>query len=113
MQIACSIASVNLIIFILITQQRNDAVKERREQLTRELAMITERKKAKTFCLLKQLRRDILGVKNRRDVEASKMSTPEAPVEILDAIRSRHGKPSTSVDEPPLGRKRSCRYRFS
>ncbi len=105
LQTACTIVSVSLTILILITQQRDDAVMERREQLTLELAMIAERKNAKTIYLLEELRRDIPGVKDRHDVEAFEMSNPETPGEILKAIRNSLGKPSTGVDEPPIGKR--------
>jgi uncharacterized membrane protein len=93
---------VALTILILVTQQRDDALAERREQLTLELAVISDRKSAKIIALLQELREDLPTVSNRTDAEASEMATPDNPAEILDAIRTSHGKTQSEVDEPDL-----------
>ena len=54
-------------ILILSTQRRADQLAELREQMTLELASVTERKVAKVIELIEELRRDSPTLKNRTD----------------------------------------------
>jgi uncharacterized membrane protein len=102
LELACTVLGVCLTILILVTQQRDDALAQRREQMTLQLAAIGDRKSAKVISLLEELRRDLPGVADRHDREASQMATPESPKEVLKAIRDSHGQTDTGVDEPEL-----------
>jgi uncharacterized membrane protein len=74
-------------LFILGTQQRDDILASQREQLTLELAILSEQKSAKIIQLLEDLRRDHPDIENRIDAEALTMSFPTDPQVVLDAIK--------------------------
>ena len=103
LDLVCTLIGVSLTVLILITQQRDDALAERREQLTLELVVIGDRKSAKIIELLEELRRDLPSVVDRMDREAQQMALPDDPTTVLEAIRSSHGGPENGLDEPPLG----------
>ena len=98
----CTMMGLCATILILVVQQRDDAVAERREQLTLELAVISDRKSAKIISLLEELRRDLPNVLDRHDEEAQQMAQPDDPKNILKVIRETHGEAGTGVSEPPL-----------
>ena len=77
-------------ILILSTQRRADQLAELREQMTLELASVTERKVAKVIELIEELRRDSPTLKNRTDPEARQMSVRTSPGEVLIAIKDSH-----------------------
>jgi len=77
-------------ILILSTQRRADQLAELREQMTLELASVTERKVAKVIELIEELRRDSPTLKNRTDHEARQMSVRTSPGEVLIAIKDSH-----------------------
>ena len=79
-----------LTVLILVTQRREDQLTEAREQLTLELAILSEQKSAKIIALLEELRRDSPLIANRVDQEAEAMSTPADPQAVLDAIKETH-----------------------
>jgi uncharacterized membrane protein len=86
-----SVVSIFLVILILVAEQRANALTERREQLTLELAILSERKIAKAIQLLEELRRD--GAQpDTSDAEAADMARPadpEAVIAAIDATRPR------------------------
>ena len=77
-------------ILILSTQRRADQLAELREQMTLELASVTERKVAKIIELIEELRRDSPTLKNRTDHEARQMAVRTSPGEVLIAIKDSH-----------------------
>jgi uncharacterized membrane protein len=77
-------------ILILSTQRRADQLAELREQMTLELASVTERKVAKVIELIEELRRDSPTLKNRTDHEAKQMSVRTSPGDVLVAIKDSH-----------------------
>jgi uncharacterized membrane protein len=77
-------------ILILSTQRRADQLAELREQMTLELASVTERKVAKVIELIEELRRDSPTLQNRTDHEAKQMSVRTSPGEVLIAIKDSH-----------------------
>ena len=82
-------------ILILSTQRRADQLAELREQMTLELASVTERKVAKVIELIEELRRDSPTLKNRNDQEARQMSVRTSPGEVLIAIKDSHEEMTT------------------
>ena len=72
---------------ILGTQRRADQLASHREQLTLELAIVSEQKGAKIIALLEEMRRDNPLITDRVDPVADAMSTPADPHVVLDAIR--------------------------
>ncbi|GAC1427041.1 MAG: DUF1003 domain-containing protein [Candidatus Velthaea sp.] len=82
-----SLIALYVTILILSTQQRDDIIAGHREQLTLELAILSEQKAAKIISLLEDLRRDNPMIPNRIDAEAVAMSTPADPQIVLEAIK--------------------------
>jgi len=94
-------------VFILITQRRDDQLSELREQLTLELAMLSEHKAAKLIELVEELRRDMPNVQNRVDREADALSQPADPEAVLEALKENQaeaaggeGPAAAGVTEP-------------
>jgi uncharacterized membrane protein len=87
---ALTFLSLVMGILILSTQRRADQLAELREQMTLELASVTERKVAKVIELIEELRRDSPTLKNRTDHEAKQMSVRTSPGEVLTAIKDSH-----------------------
>lgn len=79
-------------ILILITAQREKEIGEHREQLTLQLAILSEQKSAKTIQLIEEARRDNPMIDNRDDAEATELSKPTDPAAVLDAIKDSQGK---------------------
>ncbi len=77
-------------VLILSTQRRADQLASLREQMTLELASVTERKVAKVIELLEELRRDSPELKDRVDHEARQMAERVNPSEMLTAIKDTH-----------------------
>jgi uncharacterized membrane protein len=87
---AASIASLYVAVLILTTQRRADQLAQRREQLTLELAILSEQKMAKLIELIEEFRRDSPLVVNRIDEQADAMSKPADPQSVLGAIKLSH-----------------------
>jgi uncharacterized membrane protein len=90
LQDAGAALALYLTLLILITQRREDELTGHREQLTLELAILSEQKSAKIIQLLEELRRDMPSVHNRIDPEAEALSIPADPQAVLDAIMETH-----------------------
>ena len=72
---------------ILTAQRRDDELAELREQLTLELALLSEQKTAKMIELLEEFRRDTPLVENRKDDQADAMAQPADPQSVVEALR--------------------------
>jgi uncharacterized membrane protein len=81
------LSAIYITALILMSQKRKDEISELREQLTLELAIITEQKGAKMVALIEELRRDSPHLLNRVDPQAEAMSTPTDPEAMADAIK--------------------------
>ena len=87
MQGAVALAALYMTVFILATQRREDELANRHEQLTLELAMLSEQKAAKIISLLEELRQDHPEIQDRVDKEAAAMSSPADSRSILEALK--------------------------
>jgi uncharacterized membrane protein len=87
---AVSLVSLYMVILILAAQQREYQLAQLREQLTLELAILSEQKTAKVIQLLEESRRDNPLIRNRPDQEAEAMALPADPQSVLDAIKDTH-----------------------
>ena len=87
---AAAVVSLFLVILILVSEQRADALAERREQLTLELALLSELKTAKIIELLEELRHDGVKPRERTDTEAVDMARPADPEAVIAAIDATH-----------------------
>jgi uncharacterized membrane protein len=87
LQGAGQLAALLITTLVLISQRRKDELSALREQLTLELAIMTEQKGAKLIALMEELRRDHPQLIDRIDAEADQMSRPADPEVVLDAIK--------------------------
>ena len=89
---AVSLVSLYLVVLILATQRREYQLAQLREQLTLELAILSEQKTAKVIQLLEESRRDNPLIRNRVDQVAEAMAQPADPQSVLDAIKETHAE---------------------
>jgi uncharacterized membrane protein len=90
-------------LIILATQRRADELAEYREQMTLELAIISEQKSAKIIAPLEEMRRDNPMLRNRVDAEAAAMAIAADPQAVLDAIKESHGLLRAELDAAAAG----------
>lgn len=87
LEIGLSLASLYMVLLVFIHQRRDDQLAELREQLTLQLALLSEQKTAKVIQLLEEFRRDIPLVDNRPDPQAEAMARPVEPDRVIEAIK--------------------------
>ena len=90
MQGAVGLAGLYVAVLILTSNRHADQLAGYREQLTLELAILSEQKLAKIIQLLEEMRRDDPSLRNRHDPEAQALSVPADPQHVLDAIKDAH-----------------------
>lgn len=74
---------------VLITQNRQAKLIERRMHLDLQVNLLTEQKTAKLIELLEELRRDLPNVRNRHDSEAEIMQHAAEPLEVIAALEEQ------------------------
>ncbi len=89
MQGAVGLGAFLLTSVILITQNRQGKLAERREQLELQMSLLTEQRTAKIIDLLEELRRDMPSVHNRVDAEAEALTKVIDPQEVLTAFEAK------------------------
>jgi uncharacterized membrane protein len=82
-----NLLSLFIVTLVLVAQKHEDELNARREILTLELAMLSERKIAKVIELLEELRRDSPHVLDRVDQQADQMAQPADAQSVLAAAR--------------------------
>jgi uncharacterized membrane protein len=100
MALASSAMALCLAVLILTAQKRDDQLAQHREQLTLELAILSDRKLAKIIQLLEESRRDNPLLDNRVDEAAEDMARPADPQTLADVVKSRHAE---AEDARPRG----------
>ncbi len=100
MQGVISLTGLLIAVAILTTQRREDQLAAQREQLTLQLAILSDQKAAKIIELLEHLRRDHPDIVDRLDAEAVAMSVPVDPNVILKAIADTEDSGAPIFDEP-------------
>jgi len=93
LELAVSFAALCITILILTTQRRDDQLAQQREQMTLDLAILSEQKLAKIIQLLEESRRDNPLLDNRADPSAAAMAKPADPHELRRAVNSP-GRPA-------------------
>jgi uncharacterized membrane protein len=88
MSAAVSTIGLYLAAMILITQRHDDEMATRREQITLELAILSEQKSAKIIALLEEFRRNDPNQGDDRDEVAEALAEPADAQVVLDAIRA-------------------------
>jgi len=101
-----ALTALYMTVLILTTQRREDELTAHREQLTLELAILSDQKSAKIIALLEELRRDHPHIHDRDDAEAEALATPADPDAVLEAIQNSHqalsqAEAGTSADVIP------------
>ena len=76
-------------IVVLITQNRQARLAERRSQLDLQVNLLAEQKVAKLIALMEELRRDMPSVRDRHDPEAEAMSEAADPHAVLEALEEK------------------------
>jgi uncharacterized membrane protein len=89
---AISLVSLYVVILVLATQRREDELTERRDQLSLELAILSEQKATKVIQLLEEARRDNPLMRDRVDQEAEEMAQPSDPQTVLGKIEESHAE---------------------
>jgi uncharacterized membrane protein len=89
---AISLMSLYVVILVLATQRREDELAQRRDQLTLELAILSEQKATKVIQLLEEARRDNPLIRDRIDQEAEEMAQPSDPQTVLGRIEDSHAE---------------------
>jgi uncharacterized membrane protein len=91
---ALTLMALYMAVLILITQRRADMLTTHREQMTLQLAFLSEQKSGKIIALIEEMRRDSPHLEDRRDREAEAMANPvDAGVvsKALEKIRPDDG----------------------
>jgi uncharacterized membrane protein len=99
LQGAGELAAILITTLILMSQRRKDELSELREQLTLELAIMTEHKGAKLIALMEEMRRDNPMLVNRVDSEADEMSTAADPETVLEAFHEAKDGAAASIGD--------------
>lgn len=85
LQGAVNLFSLLIVTLVLAAQKHEDELNSRREILTLELALLSERKIAKVIELLEELRRDSPHIADRIDQQAEQMAQPADAQSVLAA----------------------------
>lgn len=102
MQGAVGLGALLMTSVILITQNRQGKLAERREQLELQMSLLTEQRTAKIIDLLEELRRDMPSVHNRVDPEAEALTKTVDPHEVLATFESKLEATGTSDEASRL-----------
>lgn len=101
LQGAATISSLVIATMVLITQNRQLKLSEKRARLDLEINLTSERKIAKLIELVEELRRDLPNVRNRSDAEAEKMREHADPHAIAAELDRRiEAEVSAEADDP-------------
>jgi uncharacterized membrane protein len=110
MELATSVTALCVTVLILTAQRRDDALAQHREQMTLELAILSDRKLAKIIELLEESRRDNPLLDNRVDAAADDMARPADPETLADVVKTSHAEAEISAERtPPPARTREPR----
>ena len=91
LEFATTIAALLVALLIVAAQRHDQAMADKRAQLTLQIAMLSERKIAKLIELVEEQRRDNPLLPDRRDPEVEELAVPADPLanlEGLDATRA-------------------------
>jgi uncharacterized membrane protein len=90
LELAVSLTALCTTALILTTQRHDDRLAEHREQMTLELAILSEQKLAKIIQLLEESRRDNPLLGNRVDASADAMAMPADPQSLGHTVKRSH-----------------------
>jgi uncharacterized membrane protein len=103
---SASVSTIGLYLaaMILISQRHDDEMATRREQMTLELAVLSEQKSAKIIALLEQFRRNDPNQGDDRDEVAEALAKPADAQVVLEAIRAAEKAEDSSQAGETAGR---------
>lgn len=87
LELLSTLLSLCVMVLILMTQRRDDQLARHREQMTLELAILSEQKLAKIIELMEESRRENPLLSDRVDVAAEAMAEPADPQALGEAIK--------------------------
>ena len=99
LQGAIGLGALLLTIVVLITQNRQARLSERRAQLDLQVNLLAEQKIAKLIALVEELRRDLPSVKDRVDPEAEAMQQSADPHAVLEALEEKMEEATVLVNK--------------
>jgi uncharacterized membrane protein len=83
-----TIVALFVALLILTAQRHDQALADKRAQLTLQIAMLSERKIAKLIALIQEQRRDNPLLADRLDPEVDEMAQPADPIASLNRIEA-------------------------
>ena len=98
LNLAVTVLSLLIATMILITENRQSKIAERRAQLDLQISLVTEQKIAKLIALVEELRRDMPNVPNRKDPVAEEMQKAADPHAVTTALE--YALDEASEEEP-------------
>jgi uncharacterized membrane protein len=104
LQGAVNLLSLLIVTLVLAAQKHEDTLNARREILTLELALLSERKIAKVIELLEELRRDSPHIADRVDPQAEQMAQPADAQSVLAAAEGNDQKNASGFRMEPMRR---------
>jgi uncharacterized membrane protein len=93
---------------ILVAQRHEDELADRRDQLTLEIAILSEQKTAKIIALLEAFRRNDPHQSDARDEAAEALAEPSDPHAVLGAIEAAHGQAAQGGEKSGSEARRSA-----
>ena len=84
-----TVVALLVALLILTTQRHEQALAEKRAQLTLQIALLSEQKLAKLIGMVDDLRRDSPSSSSRRDPEAEAMARSADPLATLERIEAQ------------------------
>jgi uncharacterized membrane protein len=84
-----TVVALLVALLILTTQRHEQALAEKRSQLTLQIAILSERKIAKLIGMLDDLRIALPSVPSHRDLEAEEMAISADPIATMELIEAQ------------------------
>ena len=94
LEFVATVVGLVVALLILSTQRHEEQLAERRERLTLQIALLSEKKIAKIIQLLEEQRQDNPLLQSRIDREANAMAIATDPISNLDRLEASEGKNS-------------------
>ncbi|GAC1390163.1 MAG: DUF1003 domain-containing protein [Vulcanimicrobiaceae bacterium] len=99
-----TLSALLMTFLILTTANRQNALDERRAQLTLQIALLTEAKITKVIELVERIRQEHPLLSNPSEEETGAMTTPADPKAVLNTMDKAHRHALTEEARDPLER---------
>jgi len=101
LQTIVSVVALGITTIVLIGQNREAKLEQRRAQMELQVNILTEQKTTTLIRLLEELRRDLPMVRDRHDPDAATLQQRTDPTSILSALEKDRNRPLTDNDTAP------------